>query len=421
MIQALNLESRAHLRHEYGTPVNHIMGYSELLIEEAAERRLEPFIPVFQRIHQSGHELLESIRNVFGEHNGDTEGDAFKARIQAAVLEISRPLASLVEELGGSYRETLADLGAISGGVARLLELTGSIEMAGTGGNAKGIRLVPRAGDLSGDTTAIPVKKNGGKILIADDDANRTLLRRRLESDGHEIVEAKNGLEVLDALKNFPCDLVLLDILMPAMDGFETLARMKQDDGFRDLPVIMISALDELQGVVRCIEMGAEDYLPKPFNRVLLRARIDASLEKKRLRDRERQKNDELERTLRILQMAQEQLALLASRDALTGLANRRSVETHLDFLLRRGAPFTAIYIDLNGFKKINDTYGHEAGDDLLKQAGIRLRTAFRMTDIFGRWGGDEFVALMDTSSAEVQTRISRITECLAGDFVIGK
>jgi diguanylate cyclase (GGDEF)-like protein len=293
--------------------------------------------------------------------------------------------------------------------------------MAGTEVNAKGIRLVPRAGDLSGDVAAIAVKRNGGKILIADDDdANRNLLRRRLENDGHEIVEAKNGLEVLDALKNFPCDLVLLDILMPAMDGFETLARMKQDDRLRELPVIMISALDDLRGVVRCIEMGAEDYLPKPFNRVLLRARIGASLDKKRLRDRERQKNDELERTLRILEEAQEQLALLASRDALTGLANRRSVETHLDFLLRRGAPFTAIYIDLNGFKKINDTYGHEAGDDLLKQAGIRLRTAFRMTDVFGRWGGDEFVALMDTSSTEVQTRISRITECLAGDFVIG-
>jgi two-component system chemotaxis family response regulator WspR len=429
MIEALHVESRAHLRHEYRTPVNHIMGYSELLIEEAGERRLEPFIPVFQRIHEGGRELLESIRSVFGEHAADADGTAFKTNIRAAVLEISRPLTALAEDLECSHRETLADLGAISGAVARLLELTGLVEsacqageMAGAGGNAKRIRLVRRAGDLSGDVAAIPVKRNGGKILIADDDdANRTLLRRRLESDGHEIVEAKNGLEVLESLKDSPCDLVLLDILMPALDGFQTLARMKQDNGLRELPVIMISALDEVRNVVRCIEMGAEDYLTKPFDRVLLRARIGASLEKKWLRDRERLKTDELEQTLRLLEQAQEQLTQQASRDALTGLANRRSVETHLDFRMKHGTPFTAIYIDLNGFKKINDTYGHAAGDDLLKQVADRLRRAFRSSDVIGRWGGDEFVALVSTNSVDGQTGIPRIAECLADDFVISK
>jgi diguanylate cyclase (GGDEF)-like protein len=104
----------------------------------------------------------------------------------------------------------------------------------------------------------------------------------------------------------------------------------------------------------------------------------------------------------------------------LTGLANRRSVETQLEFRVRQGSPFTAIYIDLNGFKKINDTYGHEAGDDLLKQVGKSLRMAFRQTDICGRWGGDEFVASMDTRSDDVQAGISRIRECFTGDFAIG-
>jgi diguanylate cyclase (GGDEF)-like protein len=88
---------------------------------------------------------------------------------------------------------------------------------------------------------------------------------------------------------------------------------------------------------------------------------------------------------------------------------------------VRLGSPFTVIFIDLNGFKKINDTYGHAAGDDLLKQVGNRLRIAFRPADVIGRWGGDEFVALMDTRSSDVQTAISRIRDCLASAFVIDK
>ncbi len=181
----------------------------------------------------------------------------------------------------------------------------------------------------------------------------------------------------------------------------------------------MISALDELQSVVRCIEMGAEDYLSKPFNRVLLRARIGASLEKKWLRDRERRKTHELEAALRLLEQAQAQLAMQASQDALTGLANRRSVDSHLELRSKRETPFSVIYIDLNGFKKINDTYGHQAGDLLLKQVGERLGSAFRSTDIVGRWGGDEFVALVEASAAVARAHISRVAEVFSKEFLI--
>jgi two-component system chemotaxis family response regulator WspR len=244
-------------------------------------------------------------------------------------------------------------------------------------------------------------------------------LRRRLEFEGHHVSEAKNGVEVLASLKNQACDLVLLDIMMPEMDGFQTLAKLKQEPELRELPVIMISALDELKSVVRCIEMGAEDYLPKPFNRVLLRARIGASLEKKWLRDRERRKTDELEHALRLLEQAQAQLAVHASQDALTGLANRRSMDSHLEMCSKHETAFSVFYIDLNGFKKINDTYGHRAGDDLLRQVGERLRLAFRSTDIVGRWGGDEFVALVEPSIADAPRQVSRIAECFSKEFTI--
>jgi class 3 adenylate cyclase len=113
------------------------------------------------------------------------------------------------------------------------------------------------------------------------------MLNRRLDKLGYEVTDARNGREALAKLKDGNFDLVLLDILMPDLDGFQTLEFMKADPRLKHIPVIMLTALDDVDSTVRCIEAGAEDYVPKPFNPVLLRARITASLEKKRLRDQE--------------------------------------------------------------------------------------------------------------------------------------
>jgi class 3 adenylate cyclase len=129
-----------------------------------------------------------------------------------------------------------------------------------------------------------------GAILIADDNrVNRLLLSRGLEQQGHTVVFAEHGREALELLRSQPFDLLLLDVLMPELDGYEVLAELKLDPHLRDIPVIMTSSLDELDSVVKCVEMGAEDYLNKPINPVLLNARITASLEKKRLRDQQRE------------------------------------------------------------------------------------------------------------------------------------
>ncbi|MEJ2735466.1 MAG: response regulator, partial [Anaerolineae bacterium] len=127
-----------------------------------------------------------------------------------------------------------------------------------------------------------------GRVLVVDDYVlNRMQLKRSCEQQGHTVTLAENGRQALEMLDAGDFDLVLLDILMPEMDGFEVLARLKSDPAQRDLPVIVISALDEMDSVVRCIGMGAEDFLPKPFDPLLLRARLGACLEKKRLRDQE--------------------------------------------------------------------------------------------------------------------------------------
>ncbi len=135
---------------------------------------------------------------------------------------------------------------------------------------------------------AVEAEPTRGRVLVVDDGAmNRRVLRAALEREGHEVAEATNGREALEMLKDRAVEVVLLDLVMPEMDGYETLAAIKANPALRHLPVIVISGVDELDSVVRCIEMGATDYLPKPFNASVLRARLGASLAGKRLRDLE--------------------------------------------------------------------------------------------------------------------------------------
>jgi CheY-like chemotaxis protein len=127
-----------------------------------------------------------------------------------------------------------------------------------------------------------------GRILVVDDnELNRDMLVRRLRSEGHTVTLAEDGLRAFELLHNTPFDLILLDVMMPGMDGYEVLAKLKENATLSNIPVIMISALTEMESVIKCIGFGAEDYLPKPFNPTLLRARVGASLEKKRFREQE--------------------------------------------------------------------------------------------------------------------------------------
>ncbi|MGH7310273.1 MAG: adenylate/guanylate cyclase domain-containing protein [Candidatus Rokuibacteriota bacterium] len=145
-----------------------------------------------------------------------------------------------------------------------------------------------------------------GDLLVVDDNrVNRLLVARTLEQLGHRVAFAENGRQALEALRTRPADLVLLDVEMPELNGYETLEALRADPKLRDVPVVMMSSIDEVDSVARCIEMGAEDYLFKPVNAVLLRARVAASLEKKRLRDQQR----ELFRKFATAEVAEELLA----------------------------------------------------------------------------------------------------------------
>ena len=194
-------------------------------------------------------------------------------------------------------------------------------------------------------------------VLVVDDtEMNRDMLCALLQADGHRTDVAENGKIGLAAINTNAYDLVLLDVMMPEMNGYEVLEGMKSSDRLRDIPVIVLSALDELGSVVRCIELGAEDYLPKPFDPVLLRARINACLEKKRLRDQELVLRMELEEWNKTLEArVNEQVSQLERLGRLKRFFSPQLAELIVsgdadDPLKTHRRELTVVYIDLRGF-----------------------------------------------------------------------
>jgi len=271
-------------------------------------------------------------------------------------------------------------------------------------------------------------------LVVDDNDSNRQLLHRHLLRHGYQnILLAEGGRQAVEMINQQPIDLVMLDIQMPDVDGYEVLNYLKSYESLAQIPVIMISALDDINSVVRCIEMGADDYLAKPFNHVLLEARVSACLERKRLRDyNEFQKlelatanhnfslaNNQLEEvnqslleTNQILQNerqeleeANQKLGQIANLDGLTGIPNRR----YFDHILTRELLisgekqelFSLLMFDIDYFKQFNDTYGHLAGDDCLRKvAKLADETVHRPRDWVARYGGEEFAVILPGTGA---------------------
>jgi adenylate cyclase len=212
-------------------------------------------------------------------------------------------------------------------------------------------------------------------VLVVDDtEMNRDMLCALLEANGHRTAVAVNGKLGLAALKTNSYDLVLLDVMMPEMNGYEVLEAMKAAPGLRDIPVIVLSALDEIGSVVRCIQLGAEDYLPKPFDPVLLRARISACLEKKRLRDQEIALRKELEEWNRTLESrVQEQVSQLERLGRLKRFFSPQLVELIVsgeadDPLRTHRREITVVYLDLRGFTAFAETAEPEEVMEILHE-----------------------------------------------------
>jgi adenylate cyclase len=290
-------EALKRLRHDLRTPLNQIIGYTEMLIESSGEGRSTTLREDLQRLHTAATQILALLN----EGLAQWKVEAGQVDLIALRRSLLGPLNSvlgyrdLCEETARSLEleEVVSDLGKIgqaSRNLRKMLEQESFAERYHLGAPTGTVAPIPPGGSRNpAAADAIPHVPGSGHILVVDDEPlNREMLIRRLKRMGFTATGAENGLEAIDTISREPFDLVLLDILMPVLDGFQTLERMKADEKLRHIPVIMITALDEVSATVRCIEAGAEDYVPKPFNPIILRARIGASLEKKRLRDKER-------------------------------------------------------------------------------------------------------------------------------------
>lgn len=248
---------------------------------------------------------------------------------------------------------------------------------------------------------------NKGNILVVDDThANLKLLTNILVAEGYQVSPADGGELALALVEGSPPELILLDIHMPGMDGFEVLRRLKARDESCNIPVIFLSAVAEVDQRVEGLKRGAVDFISEPFHREELLARVWTHLELFRLRAYRvrqaadlRQANEQLLIEIDKRKRHEEKLEYFALHDALTGLLNRRSLEEMLNRTIaraKRGMISSLLYMDLDNFKEVNDTVGHIAGDEVLNTLSDRLKAELRTEDVIFRVGGDEFAVLLE-------------------------
>ncbi|HZJ48236.1 MAG TPA: diguanylate cyclase [Acidimicrobiia bacterium] len=251
------------------------------------------------------------------------------------------------------------------------------------------------------------------RILVVDDHPdNVEIINARLSSRGFTIETATNGQEALDRIHENPPHLVLLDVMMPVMDGYEVSRRIKGDEGLPYIPIILVTARDSTEDKVEGLDAGADDYLTKPINFPELEARVRSMLRIKRLQDELDEKNRELE-------YVNKKLRKLSITDGLTELFNHRHVHEllHEEFerSKRSGEAIAVAMLDLDRFKQVNDTHGHPTGDVILYETARILKETAREIDMVGRYGGEEFIIILPgTGEEEAAQFAERVREAVS-------
>tara|TARA_B100001057_G_scaffold100114_1_gene97082 strand:- start:3868 stop:5304 length:1437 start_codon:yes stop_codon:yes gene_type:complete len=332
-----NDEEASILRHDLRTPLNGIIGYSEILLED------------YEDDIDKNHS--EDINHVIG-------------------------LAKEVE-------------GAISRFVDFLKDGSESSEQAKENENAE--NLFSSLGKIDYKLEIIDEIKDS-KILVVDDiKTNCDVLKRRLENNKFNVEVSLSGKDALEKISESQFDLILLDVLMPEVNGLEVLIKIREQYSADKLPVIMVSSFDDVESISKCIQLGASDYLPKPVNSTILTQKVASTLERKSLREREEQLLSKLHKQ--------------AITDEMTGVPNRRFVFERLeksfdDIEENSKEHFATAIFDIDHFKQVNDTYGHAAGDEIIKKVCNIATSIIKSPNIFGRIGGEEFLAVIFNDSA---------------------
>lgn len=250
-------------------------------------------------------------------------------------------------------------------------------------------------------------------LLVDDQPVNLRLLSSLLVNRGYEVRAVTSGKMALTVVQKAKPDLILLDICMPGIDGYEVCKSLKADAQTQDIPVIFVSALNEVFDKVRAFEVGGVDYITKPFHLAEVLARVETHLTLKRLQQQLQEQNERLQREVRdrlnaeaALQTANQELERLASLDGLTKVANRRGFDHRLGMewrrLSREKSSLALVLCDVDHFKLYNDHYGHQAGDICLQNIAQAIEKCTRRSaDLVARYGGEEFVVVLPNTELE--------------------
>ena len=351
-------EEYSELRHNLRTPLNAIIGYSEILMEDYEDDLNEGTLEDFQQIINLARETETAIEKFVDFIRGETvdiKDDNSSNQLQSA--------ESLFKSLGEiDYSVSLND------------EIKGS------------------------------------DILIVDDNVtNCEVLQRRLSMQGLSCRTAFDGNSAITEVFNKTPDLILLDVILPDINGLELLKTFRKEHNSESLPVIMVSAFNDVNSISKCIQLGAQDYLPKPINGTILLAKLIAALERKFLREREKELVNELH--------------IQATTDQLTGIYNRRVIFEALDDAMEnskksKDREFTTIMFDIDFFKQVNDNYGHAGGDAVLISFAQLLQKEISSPNIVGRVGGEEFLAILYLSPDEAKEFCVKLIYKINHNFV---
>ena len=328
-------EEYSELRHNLRTPLNAIIGYSEILMEDYEDDLEESTLEDFQQIINLARETETAI-------------EKFVDYIRGESIDLNNNNSSNQLESAEALFKSLGD-----------------IEYSITLGDE--------------------IKESD--ILIVDDNVtNCEVLQRRLSMQGLTCRTAYDGnTAIAEVFKKTP-DLILLDVILPDINGLELLKTFRKEHNSESLPVIMVSAFNDVDSISKCIQLGAQDYLPKPINGTILLAKVVAALERKFWREREKELVNKLH--------------IQATTDQLTGIYNRRVIFEALDEAMdnskqSKDRQFATIMFDIDFFKQVNDSYGHAGGDAVLISFAKLLQTEISSPNIVGRIGGEEFLAIL--------------------------
>jgi two-component system, cell cycle response regulator len=241
-------------------------------------------------------------------------------------------------------------------------------------------------------------------LLVEDDPIQAESAKDLLRNAGYDVTLAIDGVSAIKYVKTTKPDIILLDVVLPGLDGYEVCRWLKLEESTRGIPVIMLTIKKELSDKISGLHIGADDYLPKPYNELELNARIYASLRTKALQDELKTKNKQLEDLLY-------KVEYMAITDVLTGLYNRRRFHDVLakefERSKRYASPFSLVFMDVDHFKSVNDGYGHLMGDKVLSDLASIIKKNIRDIDTAARYGGEEFTAILPSTTKEAALHVA--------------